>query len=179
MPSSSTQPSSGLPHATHQPDPWVMLEAFFASFCALSEPSVRFRLNELLLKGSVDTEKVVGPDRIVLNDLAISDATPLAPQPQTNPKYQFVNALYISLALFEATNHAPQLVESTLGTSLITQRSLVQIQPPQPHEFPGRLAPTLLAHLADSQAASTLPSQHSDPCHPPPVEASFGSPKHA
>jgi hypothetical protein len=30
--------------------------------------------------------------------------TPLTPQPQTNPKYQFVNAIYSSLALFETTN---------------------------------------------------------------------------
>lgn len=53
-------------------------------------------------------------------------------QPQTNPKYQFVNALYSSLALFETTNRVLQLVENTLLASLITQRSLVQIQPPQP-----------------------------------------------
>jgi len=56
-------------------------------------------------------------------------------QPQTNPKYQFVNALYSSLALFETTNRVLQLVENTLIASLITQRSLVQIQPPQRNSF--------------------------------------------
>jgi hypothetical protein len=37
-------------------------------------------------------------------DNARSGATPLTSQPQTNPKYHFVNALYSSLALFETTN---------------------------------------------------------------------------
>ena len=67
-------------------------------------------------------------------DNAHSGATPLTSQPQTNPKYQFVNALYSSLALFETTNRVLQLVEDTLIASLITQRSLVQIQPPQPNK---------------------------------------------
>jgi hypothetical protein len=68
-------------------------------------------------------------------DNARSGATPLTSQPQTNPKYQFVNALYSSLALFETTNRVLQLVENTLIASLITQRSLVQIQPPQRNSF--------------------------------------------
>jgi len=67
-------------------------------------------------------------------DNARSGATRLTPHPQTNPKYQFFNALYSSLALFETTNRVLQLVENTLIASLITQRSLVQIQPPQPIE---------------------------------------------
>ncbi len=62
--------------------------------------------------------------------LAIRLPTPN--QPQTNSKYQFVNALYSALPLFETTNRVLQLVENTLFASLITQRSLVQIQPPQP-----------------------------------------------
>ena len=53
-------------------------------------------------------------------------------QPQSNPKYHCSKCLYGSLALFETPNRALQLVENTLLTSLITQRSLVQIQPPQP-----------------------------------------------
>lgn len=53
-------------------------------------------------------------------------------QPQTNPKYQFVYALYSSLALFETANHVLQLAETTIVASLITQRSAVQIRPPQP-----------------------------------------------
>ena len=40
-------------------------------------------------------------------------------QPQTNPKYQFVNTLYSSLALFETTNRVLQLVETTLLASLM------------------------------------------------------------
>jgi len=68
-------------------------------------------------------------------DNARSGAAPLTSQPQTNPKYQFVNALYSSLALFETTNRVLQLVENTLIASLITQRSLVQIQPPQRNSF--------------------------------------------
>jgi len=67
-----------------------------------------------------------------MRDLAATCAAALTSQPQTNPKYQFVNALYSSLALFETTNRVLQLVENTLIASLITQRSLVQIQPPQP-----------------------------------------------
>jgi len=74
-----------------------------------------------------------GPIRWKARDNARSGATPLTSQPQTNPNYQFVNALYSSLALFETTNRVLQLVETTLVASLITQRSLVQIQPPQPN----------------------------------------------
>jgi len=37
-------------------------------------------------------------------DDARSGATPLTSQPQTNPKYQFVSAIYSSLELFETTN---------------------------------------------------------------------------
>jgi len=40
---------------------------------------------------------------------------------QTNPNYQFVKALYSSLALFETTNRVLQLVENTLIASLITK----------------------------------------------------------
>ena len=76
-----------------------------------------------------------GPIRWRVRDNARSGATPLTSQPQTNPKYQFVNALYSSLALFETTNRVLQLVENTLIASLITQRSLVQIQPPQRNSF--------------------------------------------
>jgi hypothetical protein len=56
-------------------------------------------------------------------------------QPQTNPKYRYPTPIYNFLALFEAPNHTLQLIENTLVTSLITQRSLVQIQlqPPQPN----------------------------------------------
>jgi len=46
----------------------------------------------------------------------------------------FVNALYSSLLLFETTNRVLQLVETKLLESLITQRSLVQIQLPQPNK---------------------------------------------
>jgi hypothetical protein len=44
-------------------------------------------------------------------------------QPQTNPRYQCTKGPYDSLALFETPSHALQLVENTLVTSLITQRS--------------------------------------------------------
>ena len=53
-------------------------------------------------------------------------------QPQTNPKYQYPGPICSSLALFLTPNHTLQLVETTLVTSLITQRSAVQIRPPQP-----------------------------------------------
>jgi hypothetical protein len=73
----------------------------------------------------------IGPFRWKAGDNAHRGATPLTSQPQTNPKYQFVNALYSSLALFETTNRVLQLVETTLLASLITRRSLIQI-PQQP-----------------------------------------------
>jgi hypothetical protein len=37
--------------------------------------------------------------------------------PKTNPKYQYSDAIYSSLALPEAPNHTLQLVETTLVTS--------------------------------------------------------------
>ena len=46
-------------------------------------------------------------------------------QPQSNPKYHCSRCLYGSLALFETPNHALQLVENTLLTSLITQSSVM------------------------------------------------------
>jgi hypothetical protein len=48
-------------------------------------------------------------------------------QPQSNPKYHCSQSLYDSLALFQTPNHALQLVENTVVTSLITQKSRLQI----------------------------------------------------
>jgi hypothetical protein len=42
-------------------------------------------------------------------------------QPQTHLKYQFVIALYSSLALFETANRVLQLIENKLLASLIIQ----------------------------------------------------------
>src|ERR1700735_3006957 len=54
-------------------------------------------------------------------------------QPPTDPKYQLANPISRSSALLETTNRVLQLVENTLVALLITQRSLVQIQPPRPN----------------------------------------------
>jgi hypothetical protein len=55
---------------------------------------------------------------LTLGDSARTGATPSTSQPQTNPKYQYVNALYSSLALFETTNRVLQLVDNTIVASL-------------------------------------------------------------
>src|ERR1700691_1121696 len=68
-------------------------------------------------------------------DNARSGAAPLTSQPQTNPKYQFVNALYSSLAVFETTNRVLQLVENTLIASLITQKVAGSNPPPATTTF--------------------------------------------
>ena len=105
-----------------------------------SRSSVSSVLGEANLRIGLMSSKVNWAIRWKAGDNARSGATPLTSQPQTNPKYQFVNALYSFLALFETTNRVLQLVENTLIASLITQRSLVQIQPPQPSQDPGSRA---------------------------------------
>jgi hypothetical protein len=100
-----------------------------------SRSSESASLAEANLRIGLKSSEVDWAIRWKAGDNARSGATPLTSQPQTNPKYQFVNALYSSLALFETTNRVLQLVENTLIASLITQRSLVQIQPPQRNSF--------------------------------------------
>ena len=60
------------------------------------------------------------------------DWRPTFSNPNPTPNSHCSKCPYGSLALFETPDHALQLVENTLLTSLITQRPLVQIQPPQP-----------------------------------------------
>jgi hypothetical protein len=106
-----------------------------ASPVSSSRSSESAALGEANLRIGLKSSEVDWAIRWKAGDNARSGATPLTSQPQTNPKYQFVNALYSSLALFETTNRVLQLVENTLIASLITQRSLVQIQPPQRNSF--------------------------------------------
>ena len=108
--------------------PWVAQ----ANPVSSSRSSESASLAEANLRIGLKSSEVDWAIRWKAGDNARSGATPLTSQPQTNPKYQFVNALYSSLALFETTNRVLQLVENTLIASLLTQRSLVQIQPPQP-----------------------------------------------
>jgi hypothetical protein len=80
-------------------------------------------LGEANLRIGLKSSEVDWAIRWKAGDNARSGATPLTSQPQTNPKYQFVNALYSSLALFETTNRVLQLVENTLIASLQIHRS--------------------------------------------------------
>ena len=52
--------------------------------------------------------------------------------PKLTPNSNFHIRFSDYSVLFDDTNHALQLVENTLIASLITQRSVVQIHPPQP-----------------------------------------------
>ena len=88
-----------------------------------SRSSVSADLGVANLRIGLKSSKVDWAIRWKAGDNARSGATRLTPHPQTNPKYQFFNALYSSLALFETTNRVLQLVENTLIASLQIHRS--------------------------------------------------------
>ena len=55
-----------------------------------------------------------------------------AVRPKFNPPKDFRQRIFNNLALSKITDYTVQLVDNTIVTSLITQRSVVQIHPPQP-----------------------------------------------
>jgi hypothetical protein len=63
----------------------------------------------------------------------VADATKVrSTLSQNQPKIRILRDLFRYLPLFEPGNHARQLVEMLFLSKLITQRSVVQIHPPQP-----------------------------------------------